>query len=131
MSFTHVLIILVSSSFAGIIILLGFRFYAIRNLTEEELRAGITAGRPFFSDFSASGLIAMGAARKGSQLIFDFSKKGVNKTNPHVSRFVAGLKFYHCRLSNYLHGRNPLDSNGCKGYWNELNETKNGNGENT
>ena len=130
MDFLNVPIILALSSFTGIVILLGILLYGIRNLGEEELREGAAACPPFFSEFSAGfslvERIAAVPAKRGAKISAVLLKEAGIKSFSLVSRLAAGAGYCRCRVSNYFHGRHSFENNGCKGYWNELNETKNG-----
>ncbi len=104
------------------------RFYLIRHLNKEQLYQGLVSAKPFFADFE---VFSKPAAAFLKRLFFAagyFLKKQARKISRWFKCAVAlRIKAYFYRISNHMHGRRNIEKNGCSGYWEELNQSKNGN----
>lgn len=115
MSLINLLLVLFTFlSLAALIFLFCLRLYAARNLSKEDLYKGITKAEPFFTDFKIW-----------------FEKQKLDKMKQVFLRFCqscgSALHKIKCRaraVFNRLNGKKDINSNGCSGYWKELNGTK-------
>ncbi len=114
------LIFIIFSSSAFFIFFV-FKLYSTRKMEDIEVCRAVLEREPFFSDFSfvLKPFIFIGkkvwrTVRLG-YLILAF-----------LSRELSGkIGSYHHKISAAMHGRKQIDSSGCSGYWQELNECKN------
>ena len=115
MSLINLLLILFTFlSLGALIFLFCLRLRAARNLSKEEMYKGIAEAEPFFADFKIL-----------------IEKQNLDKMKRIFLRFCpacgSALHKIKCRarvFSNRLNGKKDINSNGCSGYWKELNETK-------
>ncbi len=115
-------------SIGGIAAIFAVRFYGVRRLNKEQLCQGLVSSRPFFADFE---FFSKPAATFLKRLFFAAGyllKKQARKISRWFKCAVAlRIKAYFYRISNHMHGRRNIEKNGCSGYWEELNQSKNGN----
>jgi hypothetical protein len=112
MTSLSVLIIICASSFLGILALLFQRFYLIKDWDRERIYKGIISASPFFYEFEQKLSPAASLMRKK---IFIFVRSR--------NEFKL-LKKYFRKVSDYMNGRHKLTNNGCRGYWDEVNDYK-------
>ncbi|MBU1178819.1 hypothetical protein KKB69_00545 [Patescibacteria group bacterium] len=101
MTFLEVLILIFFLSLIGIICLFGCRAYFSRHLDNKELLKEISSSKPLFSfkiNLSFLSGLFLGLAKKS-----EFFKK-------HFFNF-----------KDYVNGKHPVESSGCRGYWDKLN----------
>ncbi len=129
MSFLDLFFLLFFTSLGGIAAIFIVQFYFIRRLNKEQLYRGLISVKPFFTDFE---VFSKPVADFSKRLFFAtgyFSKKQARKISRWFKCTVAlRVKMYFHKISNYMHGRRNIEKNGCSGYWEELNQCKNGNG---
>lgn len=111
-----ILILVFSVALAAMLALIGWRFFLVKDYKEEELIKGVLSAKPFFEDFEKQFVPAFKASARYLKCFFQRKEFG-------------SVKRHYCRLSDYMHGRHSIKKNGCRGYWEELNDVKNGNGE--
>ena len=114
-----ILIVICVLSFAVIVFLSGRQIYFVKDLSMEELETSIESGRPFFDDFEKR-LAPLFPSLFNKTCLFFCSRKEFGFLRKHFRRF-----------SDYMNGRHTVERNGCKGYWHEVNGSKNnGSGDN-
>ena len=96
-------------SFAGIVLLLGFRISFVKNMATEKLCEEIVSGDSFFEELAS--------IPRFFKKIFGSIYLLFRKISKHPF-----LRKYFCYFSNFVHGRHSVKKNGCEGYWGEINE---------
>lgn len=124
MSFVNILIIVVFS-FSALVCLLAVKVYSARKMKDEELGAAIISSPPFFSDFSGVSKTIVSAGGKTAV----FLGKVYCALSVKIRFLIEKFRQHHLKISNSMNGRRAPKKNGCSGYWQELNECKNGSAE--
>ena len=119
MNFFEVNLLLCALSLGGMILIVGRRVRLAKGMNENELYRGIYTSKPFFgfvgSKLSSENIIEWARAIKKRFKVFF----------PEIRSAFLWTKGLYCKFLDRMHGRKLIKSNGCKGYWEKINESKN------
>ena len=119
MSFFEVNILLCAFSLGGMVLFISRRLRLVKDMSEDELYKGIYSSKPFFSfiDIQLTPESVVETAR--------MVKKRFKIFFPEIRTIFLWTRKVYCGFLNRMQGRKVLKSNGCKGYWEKINESKN------
>ena len=119
MNFFEINILLCVFSLGGIVLLIIRRVHFIKDMSEDELYKGIYSSKSFFSfidiQLTPKNVVQTVRAVKKRFKIF-FSE---------IRTIFLWTRKVYGKFLDHMQGRRLLKSNGCKGYWEKINGSKN------
>ncbi|MFH1979071.1 MAG: hypothetical protein ABII97_01645 [Patescibacteria group bacterium] len=106
-------------SLFGLLFIIGIRFYGARDLDKGSLRNGVLSDKSFFYELEVMvGPLSKSIAGYIVRFFIDCRDSGFFSS---LNSLVSFFKKRSDGFRDYMYGRKVIAKNGCKGYWNRIN----------